>query len=160
MDRSSLSTASSCRGFQAILTASRAKLPIVLIAKGNSIRVEENQLRNASLRPRAHSKRGWATTKSFPEYLVWLRGQFRDDRLILLLFDCYSVQRNRETREFAKELEIIRAGMTGSLQSLDASVFATMKAICRRLYRRYFPNPDRPQFSIDAWDSAGWRMEK
>jgi hypothetical protein len=148
------------------VTVSQEKLLMMLIALGKTgcvmlccavlsraeqSRAEQSQLGEISLHVRVHTKNGWITTATFQDYLVCLRHQFPDNKSIFLLLDRDSVHRKTETKRCAEDLEIILkfipAGMTGTFQPLDRSIFGAMKAAYRRRDRLHFPHPGSLQLT-------------
>jgi hypothetical protein len=77
------------------VTAASEKLPLFLIAKRNTERVERTQLGDLHDHQTAHSASGWTTGETFHKYLGWLRSVCADDEEIHLILDCYSVHRSR-----------------------------------------------------------------
>jgi hypothetical protein len=66
------------------ITASRRKLPMVMIAKGKTARVERSQLSEIERHIAVHSESGWIVIASFKEYLNMLKGEFPGDEPIYL----------------------------------------------------------------------------
>jgi hypothetical protein len=159
----------------ASVTAAHDKLPLFLIAKGKTARVEQTQLGAPDGCVLAHSPSGWTTVDTFHAYLQWLRQFYGDQEPIHLILDCYSVHRSAATRGFAAELGIflhfIPPGWTDELQPLDRYIFGALKSTCRRLFQRFCMGiegeririADGVQFLKEAWDrletkviEAGW----
>jgi hypothetical protein len=148
------------------IRAVRQKLPMVMIAKGKTSRVQQSQLGDIGLHIAAHSKSGWITIETFEEYLAMLKSEFPGDEPIYLILDYYSVHRRQAVREYARELGIIMkfipAGMTDLLQSLDRAVFGTLQGIARRLFRMEATDNPCPhltmqlatQFLVRAWEQV------
>jgi hypothetical protein len=148
------------------ITAARRKLPMVMIAKGKTSRVERSQLGDIEPHTAVHSASGWITIPTFQEYLVMLKREFPEDEPVYLILDCYSVHRSQEIREYARQLGIVMkfipAGMTDSLQPLDRAVFGTLKGIARRLFRMEATDSISPQltpqlaaqFLVRAWEQV------
>jgi hypothetical protein len=148
----------------ASITAASEKLPLFMIAKGRTSRVEVSQLGITDGHQTSHSPSGWTMTETFHQYLQWLRAQYDDTERMDLILDCFSVHRSRETHECAKRLKIqlhyIPPGWTDELQPLDRYVFGALKAICRRLFCRHCQEsdanvrrPDAARFAQEAWDA-------
>jgi hypothetical protein len=148
----------------ASITASYEKLPLFIIAKGRTSRVETSQLGRTDGHQTAHSPSGWTTTETFHKYLHWLRAQYDDGERLDLILDCFSVHRSAATRQCAAALNIqlhyIPPGWTDELQPLDRYVFGALKAICRRLFSRHcqeldpsVKRPDAARFVQEAWDA-------
>jgi transposase len=153
----------------ASVTASYEKLPLFLIAKGKTQRVEQTQLGDVHQHHGTHSASGWTTAETFSEYLTWLRSLYADNDEIHLVLDCFSVHRSREARELADELRIrlhfIPPGWTDELQPLDRYVFGALKSMCRRLFQRYcqecqarLKRVDAVGFLVEAWDRLEARV--
>jgi hypothetical protein len=121
----------------ATTTASRKKLPLYLVAKGVTVRVESSQMEPHPGHQSDYSPSGWTTTTTFTNDLHWLRSQNRDTAPIHLILDLYSVHRCEASRTCAIELGIvlhfIPAGLTYELQPFVRYVFGALKSICRRL---------------------------
>jgi hypothetical protein len=156
------------RSFTALcsITAARRKLPMIMIAKGKTSRVEQSQLGDIQPHVAMHSGSGWITIPTFEDYLRLLKRDFPGDEPIYLILDCYAVHRSQEVREYARQLGIIMkfipAGMTDSLQPLDRAVFGTLKGIARRLFRMEVTDSLCPQlttqlaaqFLVRAWEQV------
>jgi hypothetical protein len=152
------------------ITASRRKLPMVMIAKGKTWRVEQSQLGDIEPHLAAHSESGWITIPTFEEYLAILKSAFPGEEPIYLILDCYSVHRSQEIREYARHLGIIMKfippGTTDSLQPLDRAVFGTLKGIARRLFRMEATDSLCPhltlqlaaQFLVRAWEQVSTQV--
>jgi hypothetical protein len=154
----------------ASVTADCEKLPLFLIAKGKTVRVEVTQLGPHPGCEATHSPSGWTTTDTFHSYLVWLRASYGDPDTIYLILDSYSVHRSDKTRAYAGELNIelrfIPPGWTDGLQPLDRYIFGAMKATCRRLFHRFCQHDatgrvkkrDAVRFLSEAWDNLDTRV--
>jgi hypothetical protein len=152
------------------ITTARRKLPMVMIAKGKTSRVEQSQLGDIVPHLAVHSRSGWITIPTFEEYLVMLKREFPGEEPVYLILDCYSVHWSPEIREFAEQLGIfmkfIPAGMTDSLQPLDRAVFGTLKGIARRLFRMEATDSLCPQlttqlaaqFLVGAWEQVSTQV--
>jgi transposase len=145
----------------ASVTAAHDKLPLFLIAKGKTDRVESTQLGGPQDCVTAHSPSGWTTLATFHSYLGWLRDFYQDGAPIHLILDCYSVHRSGETRRFAAELGIILhfipPGWTDELQPLDRYIFGALKSICRRLFQRFCIGSAEERIRIS--DAVGFLRE-
>jgi hypothetical protein len=154
----------------ASVTADYEKLPVFLIAKGQTSRVEKTQLGTHEGCIATHSLSTWTTVDTFHEYLQWLRNTCTDPNPIHLILDSCSVHRSRETKTYAKELNIevhfIPPGWTDEPQPLDRYVFGAMKSMCRRLFQRFcqcsddgrVKTRDAVQFLIQCWDGLETRV--
>jgi hypothetical protein len=109
-------------------------LPLFLIAKGKTERVERSQLVAPDDCVLTHPPSGWTTLSTFHSYLDWLRQSYVDDEPIHLIFDCYSVHCSADTRDYAKGLSIvlhfIPPGWTDELEPLDGYIFGALKSMC------------------------------
>lgn len=116
----------------ATVSMSMTKLPLFLIAKGKTERVEANQLGDISYHMSVHSEDGWMTQETFETYLKWLRQQYYDDDKLYLIVDCYKVHTSSQSDEIAKALNIelmfIPPGMTDKYQPCDRTIFGCLKA--------------------------------
>jgi hypothetical protein len=147
----------------ASVTAASEKLPLFLIAKGRTPRVEHSQLGDSEKHWTAHSPSGWATKETFRTYLERLREWYGHEDPIHLALDCYSVHRSQEIRDDAIglgiELHFIPAGWTDELQPLDRDIFGALKSISRRLFHRQrmqdnspLKRSDAAMFVREAWE--------
>lgn len=111
---------------------SHTKLPLFLIAKGKTERVEKTQLGDISYHMATHSEEGWMDINTFEEYLKWIRQLYYDNDVIYLIIDCYKVHTNSNSIEIANALNIkllfIPSGMTDKYQPLDRTIFGCLKA--------------------------------
>jgi hypothetical protein len=151
-------------------TADYEKLPLFLIATGETSRVEKTQLGQHERCLATHSASRWTTIDTFHEYLQWLRSVSEDPHPIHLILDSSSVRRSRETKIYAQELNIelhfIPPGWTDELQPLDRYVLGVMKSMRRRLFQRFFQHSDDERvktqdavhFLIQAWDGLETRV--
>jgi hypothetical protein len=124
-------------------TKGRNKLPLYLIAKGKTKRVEISQLGEIGVHQADHSQSGWQTVDTMKRYIAWLhqtmrsRGTTGDIHLIL---DVYRAHMAPEVRELAEQnsivLHFIPAGFTDYYQPLDRRVFGCLKATARGYYLR------------------------
>ena len=141
-----------CFTTMAAITASNDKLPLFLIAKGDTERCHK-QFRNIlEMDPESaisHSHKGWMTAEVMKEYLSWIR-QFYDKTYaehenyvpgqteIHLILDCHTSHRQKKIKNFAKSLHIrlhyIPAGYTDELQPLDIRIFGALKAKARSAF--------------------------
>ena len=145
----------------AAITAASTKLPLHIIASGKTERCEA-QLGDTGPHLKAHSKKGWSTTKTFQ--LMSISERFPDDEPVWLVLDCYSAHRNEASRTLAASLKIelifIPAGFTDELQPLDRCVFGVLKSYLRRLWRERFAQDPEAKFTkavavellIPAWE--------
>jgi hypothetical protein len=88
----------------ASITAARTKLPLQFIAKGRTVRAERNQLGVLELHEVTHSESGWTTTKTFLEYLRWLREFYGPRQELHLILNLYSAHRSKEVKQEAAAL--------------------------------------------------------
>ena len=142
------------------------RLPLYLIAKGKSIKAEGKLEELQRYFTIGHSESGWSTTKTFFQYLYWLRqecdaryankrGFVIKETPIDLICDCYSVHIQEDVRNAAAALNInlhfIPPGATDLLQPLDRFVFGGLKSMARALWlQRYMQHPDSKQTITEA----------
>jgi hypothetical protein len=150
----------------AAITAARTKLPLSLIASGRTNFVEEAHFGDVAYHRTDHSESGWTTYETFERWLSWVRSVYDDGDPIWVILDCYSVHRQRGTKDYAASIGIqllfIPPGMTDEFQPLDRYVFGVMKSNCRRSYRRFCQeNPEAVMnqqiaaaFLIRAWEAV------
>jgi hypothetical protein len=107
------------------LTAAYEKLPLLMIAKEKTARVEQSQIGTFEDHETDHSLSGWTAVGTFQHYLSWLHSLYAGDEPIHLLLDCYSVHRAGEMRalraELGIELHSIPAGRVNSSHWTDLS---------------------------------------
>lgn len=130
----------------ATISAANTKLPLFIIAKGETERVEKSQLGDTVYHIPSHSSTGWTTIDTFKQYLDFLSEHFNHEPVHLIL-DVYAVHRNEEIKEYAKNLGIqmyfIPAGLTDKFQPLDRRVFGCLKATARHIfYEQMLENPE------------------
>jgi transposase len=150
----------------AAISASGTKLPLQIIAKGKTERVEQSQLGDVAYHWKSHCESGWQNESTFMDYLTKLK-LFLGEGPTVVILDCYTAHRTENVKEKAKELGItlcfIPPGMTDELQPLDRSVFAVLKATARRLFHErcmHAPLVKRSkeeacQDLIAAWEHVG-----
>lgn len=129
-----------CLTVLATIAADGTKRPLMFIAEGKTSAVLDSQLGDVGVHYRTHTETGWINGTSFMDYLSMLREHQGDDDPIHLICDIYRAHRTKEVLEHAEALGIhmhfIPAGCTDSLQPLDRTVFACLKATLRRLFRQ------------------------
>ena len=153
----------------AAVSASRCKLPLSIIAAGETTRCEQ-ALGDTYHHHKTHSSSGWSTITTFSEYLMFIREYFGDDDRIWLLLDAYSVHRTDEVKKLADSMNIelifIPPGQTERFQPLDRAVFGVLKAYLRKLWRvEYSENPSlrfdktiAVKLLIPAWERISPRV--
>jgi hypothetical protein len=127
----------------ATITADHQKLPLYLIAKGKTSRVEISQLGKIGIHQADHSPNGWQTVDTMKRYLKWLSRTCREDGVngeIHLIMDIYRAHTADAVKDLADRLGIvlhsIPAGCTDLYQPLDRRVFGCLKATARMAYLR------------------------
>jgi hypothetical protein len=145
--------------------ADGAKLPMQIIAKGSTKRVQRSWLGDIGpIHWAANSPSAWTTQETFVEYLNNLR-KYVDNRdegdagqKIHLLLDLYSVHKSQETRQTARALNIdlyfVPAGQTDCLQPLDISIFGPLKASAKRHFRIFMSKTTESNVSMAAMTSG------
>jgi hypothetical protein len=156
----------------ATITAENTKLPLFIIAKGKTKRVESTHLGPISEHRADHSPSGWTTEDTMQRYLTWLRERYPPVRTpdgekalpIDLILDCYLAHMTRTVRSTAARLKIrlhfIPIGRTDKLQPLDRRIFGCLKATARAEYRRFsmahpcekIRTPDAGTMLRRSWD--------
>jgi hypothetical protein len=128
--------------FFATITAEGQKLPLILIAKGKTVRCHK-QFGNHDQHQFDvwHSPSGWSTELLMLDYLEWLRRQMPPEPLCLLM-DQYGTHTTDAVNEKAEALGIeliwIPRGATGRYQPLDRRTFGALKAKGKAKWRHEF----------------------
>jgi hypothetical protein len=126
----------------ATISLAAQKLPLYILAKGETMRCEMTQLGDIGDHASDHSSSGWMTTSTMIRYLGWLR-EFLDSRdgegrRYHLLMDIYPVHVTEPVRLQARLLgftvHFIPSGQTDKYQPLDRSVFGCLKSTARLEY--------------------------
>jgi hypothetical protein len=133
-----------CITAMATITADGRKLPLYLIAKGKTPRVEESQLGPIGANGADHSPSGWQTAETMQNYIAWLNGVARatlgipPEQCLHVIMDIYRAHTTQAVLDEALERNIkfhfIPAGYTDQLQPLDRRVFGALKATAKHLY--------------------------
>jgi hypothetical protein len=143
-----------CFTATATITASGKKLPLQILAKGKTARVQATQLGNVADHWCDHSPSGWQTEETFGRYLQALR-TWMGPGPVHLIRDLYTAHHTDHIREVAVQQEIslhfIPARMTDVLQPLDRTVFGVLKATARKYFReRCLQDPRLARRKTDA----------
>jgi hypothetical protein len=126
----------------ATVSLAAQKLPLYILAKGETVRCEMTQLGDIGNHASDHTSSGWMTTPTMIRYLGWLR-EFLDSRdgqgrIYHLLMDIYPVHVMEPVRLQARLLgfnvHFIPSGQTDKYQPLDRSVFGCLKSTARAEY--------------------------
>ena len=145
------------------ITASGAKLPMMIITSGKTNRVEESQLGDIYPHWASHSESGWTTEDVFGQYLQHISDYFHNEEIHLIL-DVYTAHRTESVKAIAQALNInlyfIPPGCTDLLQPLDIRVFGALKAKARALFRNRYQGVPTPRVTskeavqnlIRAWE--------
>jgi hypothetical protein len=128
--------------FFATITADGRKLPLVLIAKGKTVRCHKQFGDHPQHEHHIwHSPSGWSTEPLMLDYLDWLRACMPAEPLCLLL-DQYGTHTSPAMMAKAETLGIeliwIAKGATGRYQPLDKRTFGALKAKGRAKWRHEF----------------------
>jgi hypothetical protein len=152
----------------ASVTAAHEKLPLFLIAKGKTNRVEETQLGVHEGCQAAHSPSGWTTVHPFRQYLEWLRAFYADSDPIHLILDAYSVHRSQDPRNVARELHIelhfIPPGWTDELHKLLEEDELRDAILLVYANKQDLPNAIKPQelgnrLRLNSITNRAWQVQ-
>lgn len=110
-----------------------SKLPLFLIAKGETEKCEQSQLGDIFPHESHHSTNAWMTRELFIKYLSFIRNQYPQNEQIHLIIDRSSTHKGEEVNQKAQELNIelhyIPPGCTDILQPLDIRIFGVLKGV-------------------------------
>ena len=110
-----------------------SKLPLFLIAKGETEKCEQSQLGDIFPHESHHSTNAWMTRELFIKYLSFIRNQYPQNEQIHLIIDRRSTHKGEEVNQKAQELNIelhyIPPGCTDILQPLDIRIFGVLKGV-------------------------------
>lgn len=129
----------------ATISIDKNKIPLYLIAKGNSDDSMTDQLgENFTTENSTFSAKAYMTTECFLNYLDFIRQQFPQNKTIHLILDNYSSHKSKRSVQKAQELNInlifIPDGYTNLLQPLDIAVFSAFKSIARAKIKKHLFN--------------------
>ena len=96
-----------CLSVMATITAAGTKLPLFIVTRGKTSRVEESQAGDVWPHHTSHSESGWMTEKTFEEYLKQIRQHYSDDLELHLILDIYPCHRTDSVKQMATGLNII-----------------------------------------------------
>jgi hypothetical protein len=143
-----------CLTVMATIRADGKRVPLYILARGKTARVEESQIGPVAPHARDHSESGWMTKETYERYLRFLSEQANGAPIHLLL-DIYPVHVQATARALAESLNItlhfIPSGMTDQYQPLDRRVFGCLKSSARKCFmRRAFQERTRRVEKKDA----------
>lgn len=142
-----------------------SKLPLFLIAKGETERCEQNQLGDISPNESHHSTNAWMTKDLFFKYLDFIRKQYPIKQKIHLIVDRSSTHKGDDVVAKAKEnnikLHYIPPGCTDILQPLDIRIFGVLKGVTSGRILKMIDNEPTEKIGmirsvailIDTWKS-------
>ena len=147
----------------ATIGADGSKLPLFIIAKGKTVRVENSQIAPEVGEWTTHTETGWQNKDSFQCYLRHLRSLFPIEEEVHLLLDLHASHRAKNVKDLAQQLNVhlyyIPSVATGELQPPDRRIFCVMKSVARQQFRlRPIERRTTKEACIDlryAWDHVG-----
>jgi hypothetical protein len=151
---------------KASITAANEKLPLLVLAKGQTKRVATEQLGNLQLHQTGHSPSGSSTVEPMIRHLTWLRKRYpssimprvKKKKIVLidLILGCYTARRHTKVRRKPSILKInlhyVTSEMTEKSQPLNRRVFGCLMATARNEYCRF--SSDRPAEKICTLNAA------
>lgn len=137
----------------ASITSKCEKLPLFIIAKGESLEEAEEQMCDMiDGNEFTFSIKSYMNTDCFCEYLRFLRSQYPENQKINLIIDSYSSHTSTRSKETAQSLNIelyyIPSHYTDILQPLDIAIFAPLKSKANSKIRRLLIDDSMKQIGM------------
>jgi hypothetical protein len=115
------------------------KLPLYILALGETVCSEEKQLGEPGDNASDYSPTGWMMVSTMIRYLEWLRelldDRDREKRIYHVLMDSYPVHIadpiRLQTRLLEFDVPFVPSGMTNKYYPLDHSIFGCMESTAR-----------------------------
>jgi hypothetical protein len=128
--------------FFGTIAADGTKFPLILIAKGRTLRCHKQFGQHAMFHHKIwHSPSGWCTEELMISYLQWLRST-RENEALCLIMDQYPTHTTSDVEDEARRLGIdliwIPKGATGRYQPLDRRTFGALKSKGKAKWQKYF----------------------
>jgi hypothetical protein len=123
----------------ATVSLARQKLPLYIMAKGETIRCEAMQLGDLGENGSDHSSSRWLTADKTIRYLGWLReslddrhGMRRIDHILMDIYPAHITESVRlQARLLGFNVYVMPSGLTDKYRPLDRSLFGCMKSTAR-----------------------------